>query len=191
MSHFRRVMLMLSMSSLLGGCSQGFAFEDLFFVEVEEKRVCKQLGEQGIPAAEPGAREIDTVIPFSGLPSDIGGDSVGELSFRVTELVLETNDNSQLDLLEEAMLLMRPEGVTDPEQARTLLLYQRQSGAQGQPLRLQGDEVEITDLLASGPMEVVLRAKGELPEQPWTLRVSACWGIRVRINYLRAALAMP
>lgn len=189
MRHFRRVLLMLSMSSLLGGCSQGFSFEDLFFVEVEEKRICKQLGEQSIPAAEPGVREIDTVIPFSGLPSNVGGDSVGELSFRVTELVLETDDNSLLDRLEEASLVMRPEGETDPAQARTLLFYQRQSGTQGQPLRLQGDEVEITELLASGPMEVVLRARGELPDQPWTLRVGACWGIRVRINYLRALLA--
>ncbi len=185
MSHFHRVLL-LSVSSLLGGCSQGFSFEDLFFVEVEEKRICKQLGEQSMPAAQPGVREMDTVIPFSTLPSDVGGESVGEFSFRVTELVLETGDSSQLDLLEEAMLVMRPEGVTDPAQARTLLSYQRQSSTQGQPLRLQGDEVELTELLASGPMELVLRAKGELPEQPWTLRVGACWGMRIRVNYLRA-----
>lgn len=191
MRHFRRVLLLLSMSSFLGGCSQGFSLEDLFFVEVEEKRICKQLGEQAIPAAEPGVREMDTVIPFSGLPSEFAGNSGGELNFRITELTLETNDNSLLDRLEEASLLMRPEGVTDPEQATTLLSYQRQSGTQGQPLRLQGDEVEITRLLANGPVEVVLRARGELPDQPWTLRVGACWGMRVRINYLRAALSTP
>lgn len=184
MSTLRRTVLLLSVSCLLGGCAKDFSPKDLFFVELEEKRVCKQLDDQVIPGAALGSLEVSKVVPFSLPTSEFQGEALGTLSLQFTETTLETDDNTRFDRIEEALLAIRPEGSTDLSRATTLLGYKRQAGTGGQPLRLQGEEVDLTQLAGDGPVELFLQAKGELPSEDWTLRARACWAFRVRVNYL-------
>ncbi|QRK06440.1 hypothetical protein JQX13_41110 [Archangium violaceum] len=189
MSHLRRALLLLSLSGFLGGCSD-FSFKDLFFVELEEERMCKQLEDFVMPAAPPGSYEVSTVLPFS-FPGSIESDTVGSLTLQLTEVTLQTDDNSRFDTIDEAMLAMRPEGATDLSQATMLLAYERQPGAGVQGVQLRGEEVDLTRLNRDGPVELYLQAKGALPNEEWTLRGRACMAFRVRVNYLYLLLPTP
>jgi hypothetical protein len=183
MSHLRRTLLMLSVSCFLGGCTNGFSYKDLFFVELEEKRMCKQLDDEVIPPAPPGALEVSKAMPFSP-PSELQGEAVDQLRLQFTDITVEANDNTRLDGIEEVMVAMRPKGATDLAQAKTILAYKRQAGSSGQPLRLQGEEMDLSALTSDGPMELFLQLKGALPNEEWTVRIQACWAFRVRVNYL-------
>lgn len=190
MSHLRRAVLLLSLSGFLGGCAADFSFKDLFFVELEEERMCKQLDDIVMPAAPPESYEVSTVLPFS-FPGSIESDTVGSLSLQFTEVTLQTDDNSRFDTIDEAMLAMRPEGATDLSQATMLLAYKRQPGAGIQGVQLRGEEVDLTRLNHNGPVELYLQAKGALPHEEWTLRGRACLAFRVRVNYLYLFLPTP
>ncbi|HEX8436102.1 hypothetical protein [Archangium sp.] len=185
-----RCALVLSAACLLGGCAEDFSLKQLFFVEVDAQRICKTLKDEPVPGMDLGQQELNWVTPFPvPVPEQIPS-GAGKLTLRFTEVTLETDDNTRLDTLESASVTVRTKDSTDPSEAKVLLAYQRQPGSSGQPIRLAGDEVDLT-ALGDSPKELFLQAKGSLPSEDWKLNLHACWATRIRVNYLYLISGMP
>jgi hypothetical protein len=167
----------------------------VMYVEVEEPRVCKNLGELTFPGAPPGVTELRQTFPefdFSSfnLPTITQGGELDaetrliEVSLNAGEGILDFNN------WETAALSIIPASGSTLE-TREVVTYQKDPAAlPGRTMAITAEEnVNLLPYLTESGNVISVDAvmTGVFPEADWTAEIKGCLYMRARYNYATQA----
>lgn len=162
----------------------------LFFVEVEESRVCKTvpnaLFAPGIGGGQRETVKKSFAYDFGPELLQVNGRALRTEVRILSVIFVAAQGTKDLNFISKATigLASASDGGTLPQ--LNVLTYEKPAGAAvNQSVTLtRAEPIDVTAYLARGKLDITAQITGTLPEQDWGLDIKTCLDVKVHYDYL-------